>query len=43
VVVVGEGAATGTGEDRPLEEAVVGEGIVEHEVAWTDEVADDRR
>ena len=40
-VVVGERAATGAGEDGPLEEAVVGEGIVEDEVSRADDMADD--
>ena len=39
-VVVGEGAAPGSGEHRALQEAVVGQCVVQHEVSRADHVPD---
>ena len=42
VVVVGEGPPPRAGQQRPLDDAVVRQGVVQHQVAGADEVADDR-
>ena len=41
-VVVRERPPPRAGKDRPLDDAVVGQGVVQDEVARADEVADDR-